>query len=691
MKVQLGIIPHYLTVLTCTICLILLAASSLHATAITTFDSAGEPSYLEQELEKDPEKYIQVMEDALRQGRLAKIGTLGKHLTRLKKEDPRVSALYSICMASKGELDDAKHYRNQALDQEEGDTLYSLTAQAMILRLEKKHSQAKKVCNKAISMDASHPYPWNVLGRIQFDLEATPKAYESFQKAVNLEKNFLPGHINLGAAAYTLGKDEASIQHFKRALKIAPRASKAHYGLGLVYIKTQRYALAADQFEKTLEIDPENTNALQELGPAQLQAKQYNKALKTGRKMAEHNLPESGMVSAKAALHLGNPQKAVNILQNDSHKDPDVVSLLGYCYMVQNRFNKSLSLMENVLSDNPEHFNAYLARAGLMFVQDQDLDLEAHLKTGWGEAQDKAVSFSRGCALASRGDWRTATDNWKEAKNLIQGFSLTGLTAEVLAKGTEKAELPHVNLGLILYYRDLHAAALSEFDKALTLNNNSIMANYWASQALLKQGMRLKAIDHLHKALEQAPRFFTAQYTVAELHLMTGKPQKALGHYQKALDIREDPGILIKIGMLHESKEQVEEAATAYQDLINQFPEFYVGYNQLAWLYAKRGIKLDKAMGLAKKANELQPGNASILDTIGWIHFHKNNYDQALVYLEKSLEVNPQNPTVLYHLGMTHHALDNSSQARTYLEKALSISDQFKGADKVKNMLNSRL
>jgi len=671
----------------CAVWLTVFAVHNLHATAITTFDSAGEPFYLEQDIGKDPDKYLQVMENSLRMGRLDLIGGLARRLMDTRGEDPKVPALLSIYLSSEGELDAARAQLEAA--QEAGKTPYALYAQAMILRLEKKYSQAKQVCREAISLDESHPYPWNVLGRIQFDQGAAQKAYESFQKAVNLEPGFLPSHTNLGAAAYILGKDQASMQHFQKALEIDPRASNAHFGLGLVYTKSKQHALAAEQFERTLELDPEKDSALEELGPARLKAGQFEKALETGQIMMERNLSGGAMVSAQAALRLGQPQQALEHLQGIPEGNPEAATLAGYSHLVLGQYDKALARMQSVLALNPEHFGAFLVKAGLMFALGQDLDLETHLRLGWGEALDKAVSFSRGCVLASRGEWQAAAESWHSARDLIQGYSMEGLSNQDLSQATVAQELPHLNLGLLLSYRDLTGPALSELKKALAINDTSIMANYWAAQALLKQGKRLEAIDHLEKALEQAPRFFTAQYTVAELHFLNGKPDKALQHYRQALEVREDPGILVKLGLLHENLGQFEQAADSYQRLIDLLPDFFVGYNQLAWLYAKQGVELNKAMQLALKANELQPGNASILDTLGWIHFHKKDYDKALSYLEKSLQVNPQNPTVLYHLGMTHHALDNPSEARSYLERALAISETFEGAQKAKDILNA--
>jgi tetratricopeptide (TPR) repeat protein len=199
------------------------------------------------------------------------------------------------------------------------------------------------------------------------------------------------------------------------------------------------------------------------------------------------------------------------------------------------------------------------------------------------------------------------------------------------------------------------------------------MANYWAAQVFLKKGDRRKALTHFEKATEKAPNFFTALYALGELNFLVGKPELASEYYQKALKVKSDAGLLIKIGLIYENFKEYDMAEKYYKELIRMYPDFFIGYNQLAWFYAGRGVKLEKAMSLAEKADKLQPGNSSILDTIGWIYFQKKEYEKALQNLKRAHKIRPGNPTVLYHIGAVYHVLGDKSSADRNLKKALSI------------------
>ena len=670
------------------ICGIFFWTNFVCAAPVSTFDSVGKPTYLEEDIENTPDHYLLRAEVLLREGKLAAMGIIVKRLSLVKKDDPKVSALLSLFLASENDINAAKTELAKA--KLSGNSAYVLYAEAMILRLEKKYQQAKKICMEAIAMDENHPYPWNVLGRIQFDQGKIKNAHASFQKALRLEPNFLPGYLNLGAAAYMLGDDDAAINNFKKAIQMDPRTANAHYGLGLVYSKIGQHKEASEEFLKTIELDPENHLAVSELGMSQINESRYEDAFETGKKMKQLGLADAYLVLGDAALHMGKIHDAIKFLEQVATDRSEVNSTLGFCYMVLGEYEKAVTYMEVALKKNPNNFGAFIAKAGLRFVTDKEIVLDEDLKTGWGQSIDTAVHFSRGCVLAFRGKWEMAAGEWQLSENLIQGFSIKGLSAQIFSRGLDKKELPYLNLGMVYFLRNLYNPALEEFIAALDANADSILSNYFIAQVYLKQGDRKKSILHLEKALEQAPDFFTALYSVAELNFLMGNPAQALDFYLRALEVHKDPGILLKVALYYENAGQLKEAEKYYEDLINAEPELYVGYNQLAWFYAKQGKNLEKALELARKANVLMPGNASILDTLGWIHYHNQQYDKALEYLEHSEKVIPENPTVLFHIGLTYFALGENNKSYAYLEKALELNDQFEGAEKAKEILESR-
>ncbi len=77
---------------------------------------------------------------------------------------------------------------------------------------------------------------------------------------------------------------------------------------------------------------------------------------------------------------------------------------------------------------------------------------------------------------------------------------------------------------------------------------------------------------------------------------------------------------------------------------LDQRPNHPEPLNNLAWLCARSGRKLDDARALSKRAVELDPDNAAYLDTLAEIHFRQNNPAEAVILEQKALRLRPGDP-----------------------------------------------
>lgn len=662
------------------------AVPDLGAVTIPKVDSDGKPVDVRKKLKKDPDLYLEEMKVSFKRGDLDLAGYIAMQMLSIRPNDTDVRAIFSISLSAKGQLEKAKEQLRHS--QAGGKNMFhTLCAEAILLRLKKKYNEAVKTCQKAISKDKSHPYPLNILGRIYLEQGEYKKALEYFQKAVKLVPEFLPGYSNLGATAFLLKDHDRALKYFQKAISLKPNSYSDHYGLSLVLESVGRYQPAIKALQKCLKINPGNPVSLKKLGEIQLKAGQYKAALSTGKEMEKLGIAGAYEILANTALHLGNPKGAKNYIDKIPEKGPGADYLLGFSLMAEGQYKKALDQMEKTLQKDPNHFGAYTAVKVLKMYMGNDVLSEKKESKIWGANLNKFLDFLDATVLATQNNWAGAMDKWRSAEGLIQGFSLSGIDQETMKKGTTIEELKYLNMGTLYFFRNLHELALSEFNKALEQNRDSILANYWAAQIYLKKRKRQEALECYQKTIKNAPKFFTALYAIGELNFLLGNATIAEEYYNRALSVKKDAGIYLKLGLLYEKAKAYEKAEKAYQEMIKVSPKFYVGYNQLAWLYAKRGVKLDKATSMVKKADELMPGNASILDTKGWIQYHKQNYEKSLENLKQSNKIKPNNPTVLYHLGAVFHSMGNSSEARKHLEKALEISSDFEDAEEARKLL----
>jgi hypothetical protein len=74
---------------------------------------------------------------------------------------------------------------------------------------------------------------------------------------------------------------------------------------------------------------------------------------------------------------------------------------------------------------------------------------------------------------------------------------------------------------------------------------------------------------------------------LAEQFLKAGDIDRAITHYRNAANSESDQGVVIKLGLLYEEQGKIEDTAKVYRSFIEHHAGSFLGYNQLAWLYAK--------------------------------------------------------------------------------------------------------
>jgi len=65
----------------------------------------------------------------------------------------------------------------------------------------------------------------------------------------------------------------------------------------------------------------------------------------------------------------------------------------------------------------------------------------------------------------------------------------------------------------------------------------------------------------------------------------------------------------------------------------------------------ERGEDVEFALELAVNAIRLAPKSAPYLDTIGWIYFKMDRFEEAMNYIRQSLSIDAENATIQEHLN----------------------------------------
>ena len=80
-----------------------------------------------------------------------------------------------------------------------------------------------------------------------------------------------------------------------------------------------------------------------------------------------------------------------------------------------------------------------------------------------------------------------------------------------------------------------------------------------------------------------------------------------------------------------------ERAEQLMLDNLEVHPDHPVTNNDLAYTWAEDDRELDRALALARKAVDAEPDSEAYLDTLGWVHYKRGEFDEAAQWLRRSL------------------------------------------------------
>lgn len=193
----------------------------------------------------------------------------------------------------------------------------------------------------------------------------------------------------------------------------------------------------------------------------------------------------------------------------------------------------------------------------------------------------------------------------------------------------------------------------------------------------------------LQEAIDKNPAYLTPYFNLAKTLVREGNLDSAVELYQSLIKNRPDQasphGTLAN---LYEQMGKIDLAVDHYKKALNISPDYVTAANNLAFLYAEQGKELNTALELASHAKERVGKLPAVMDTLGWVYYKKELYDNALMEFQACVDKEPENPIFHYHLGLAYNKKGAYSKAEDSLKKAFSLQKDFKGADDARKVLN---
>jgi tetratricopeptide (TPR) repeat protein len=306
--------------------------------------------------------------------------------------------------------------------------------------------------------------------------------------------------------------------------------------------------------------------------------------------------------TARLALNLKLPDTAVEYLRRAWQLDPGNHDLaLAYADLLARTGNPDEA--RTVMREMPQRPDVMFAR--IMF---------------------EIVAANRAAAITLFDEFESMTFEDAEEKSYYQaqsaealGFDQKAIALYGQVRSGDRALAASIRRAeLMAQLGDVAGARRVLADLRLQANELAIEESWLAEARILREtGARDQAFHLLDEAVAQLPDSIPILYTRALL--------------------------AAEIGWIDVAEQDLRE-------IISRQPENAAALNALGYTLADQTERYDEAESLIRQAYILQPHEASIVDSMGWIAYRQGRLDEAEEFLRRAWKLD-QNPEIAAHLG----------------------------------------
>jgi len=122
-----------------------------------------------------------------------------------------------------------------------------------------KWAEAIEAYEKALELDDDYVDAYCNLGAIRYNQGQRSAARRAFEACVEREADHVEANFNLANVLEEVGDDAGALEHYRRALASDPLYPDLHINLALLYEKIGRTRGACDHWRRVLQLDPEGS------------------------------------------------------------------------------------------------------------------------------------------------------------------------------------------------------------------------------------------------------------------------------------------------------------------------------------------------------------------------------------------------------------------------------------------------
>lgn len=178
-----------------------------------------------------------------------------------------------------------------------------------------------------------------------------------------------------------------------------------------------------------------------------------------------------------------------------------------------------------------------------------------------------------------------------------------------------------------------------------------------------------EAYEHLSQIVARNPKDHESLLALANLHRSRKEFKQAAGLYTRALEHspKGDRGNWTTYyfrAICYERMKEWPKAESDFREALKLYPDQPSVLNYLGYSWVDRGMNLEEAFAMLRKAVSLRPRDGAIVDSLGWAYYKLGKYQDALRELERAIELRPSDPVINDHLGDVYWKVGRKLEAK---------------------------
>ncbi len=504
-----------------------------------------------------------------------------------------------------------------------------------------------------------------------------------------------------------LGNSKEAQVLFLRFLEAKPKVAAAYYELARINSKENNATKALQNIEMAIKLDGDNKWYREMQGNILANANKFPEAADIFSNLAEKFQPNDEYLLKSSLLYQRSKQYPKAIAEIEKliklrGPDEELLMQINQLYLKQNKTDEAAKTLQRLIDANPDEGRYYALLAEMYLKQKNDTKAkEVFEKAEQKFPNDISVQLGLASYYKSKNDIEKYTEYVNKS---VQNTSVdadiqvtllvsylqdmqadTASRENALMLATELVKKNDRNAPLMGLYDDL-LATNNQPDKAIIAYKKTLAidpANLGAWQQLLFLNTEKKDADSLIKLSGKALELYPSS---AMLHYLNGIGYINKGNYKEgiaalitAIDFQpEDNKNLLaemysSLADAYNSSKDYKLADKNFDESLKLNPENATVLNNYAYYLSVRNVRLDDAEKFSAKSLQLRPGEATFLDTYGWIFYQQGKYEKAKALIQEAIDKNGKDAdaTLYEHLGDVNYKLNDTNKAVENWQKSI--------------------